>query len=676
MSTLSLARPERAGCPSRFLPRRIRRLPICCETLERRQVLSAGQAGTAANLVLSPVIAHPSVQAVAPLYSSGNPTGLSPSQIRSAYGVNQISFGTASGNGAGQTIAIIDSYFDPNISADLNQFDAQYGLAAPPSFAQYVENGLGGGSSAWALETALDVEWAHAIAPAANIVLVEAQPDLTDLMSAVSFASQLPGVSVVSMSWGAGEFAGETAYNSVFTTPAGHNGVTFVASSGDSGTTEFPSVSPNVLAVGGTTLSVTSTGAYSSETSWSSSGTGYSAYESAPSWQTGAISSAGLTAGSRTTPDVAWDANPSTGVSVYDSVPYAGQAGWFTVGGTSVGAPSWAGLIAVADQGLAQKGVGSLSNAQADLYRLSTTSFNHASSNSNGASAYSLSTGLGSPKANLVVSALVQLNAPASTPATTPATAGPSTVTHPVVGRNSVLSPSPSDPSTTGTTSSSSTSSTSPSGTSITALNPPSLTSGTTTTTLAPVIIVPAPVPPVVLHLSASAAPVTAQAVDAALAAQGEQPMSITHFGQSLETELQKQFKTELGPRFEAPWFIDVVEPFQPSGPAQPPKTQPSPGPDAWRGWPSQSISERGVDALLVMADRGPLSAGLNGSSPTNRSARTRAWGFSAIVGTAAIAAGGYQLAVREATRSRGPSAPIRTGLSHPTRRWPRIPSR
>ena len=195
--------------------------------------------------------------------------------MRSAYGVNQINFGTVSGNGAGQTIAIIDAYFDPNISSDLKAFDSQYGFTAPPSFTQYVENGLQANNSGWALETVLDVEWAHAIAPAANIVLVEAQPSLTDLHGAVSFASQLPGVSVVSMSWGAGEFAGETAYDSVFTTPAGHNGVTFVASSGDSGTTEFPSVSPNVLSVGGTTLNLTSQGTYSSETGWSSSGSGY-----------------------------------------------------------------------------------------------------------------------------------------------------------------------------------------------------------------------------------------------------------------------------------------------------------------------------------------------------------------------------------------------------------------
>ena len=323
--------------------------------------------------------------------------------------MNQINFGSVSGTGAGQTIAIIDSYFDPNISSDLAKFDSQYGLSAPPSFTQYVENGLAQDNSGWALETALDVEWAHAIAPAANIVLVEARPDLNDLFSAVSFASQLSGVSVVSMSWGTGEFSGETAYDGVFTTPAGHNGVTFVASSGDSGTTEYPSASPNVLSVGGTTLSVTGQGGIISETGWSGSGSGSSSYESQPTWQTAAVSSGGLSSGSRTTPDVAWDANPSTGVSVYDSVPYYGQSGgWFTVGGTSVGAPSWAGLIAIADQGLARNGVGSLSNAQASLYQLSSTVFNHPTSGSNGStssSTYGLVAGLGSPKANLLVPA-------------------------------------------------------------------------------------------------------------------------------------------------------------------------------------------------------------------------------------------------------------------------------
>ena len=184
------------------------------DALEVRQLLSVGQTAAAAN----PIVIQPAISAT-PLFGSSSPTGLSPSQVQSAYGLNQISFGSVTGNGAGQTIAIIDAYIDPNIASDLQKFDSQYGLQAPPSFTQYVQNGFLPTDAGWSLETALDVEWAHAMAPAANIVLVEAQPTLNDLFSAVSFASHLPGVSVVSMSWGASEFAGESAYDSIFTTP-------------------------------------------------------------------------------------------------------------------------------------------------------------------------------------------------------------------------------------------------------------------------------------------------------------------------------------------------------------------------------------------------------------------------------------------------------------------------
>ena len=312
--------------------------------------------------------------------SPGSTTGLSPSQVKTAYGVNEIAFeGNVVGNGAGQTIAIVDAFFDPNIQSDLSTFDAQFGLAAPPSFTQFVESGLRTENASWALETALDVEWAHAIAPAANIVLVEAAPDLTDLLSGVSFASSLRGVSVVSLSWGASEFSGESSFDGVFTTPSGHNGITFVASSGDSAVVEYPSASPNVLSVGGTTLNVTSNGTYVSETAWSDSGGGLSAFEPGQSFQTAALTASGLPTTARATPDVAFDANPSTGVSVFDSV---GGLGWVTVGGTSVGAASWSGLIAIADQGLALAGKGSLSNAQTDLYQLPSSDFNDITSGS------------------------------------------------------------------------------------------------------------------------------------------------------------------------------------------------------------------------------------------------------------------------------------------------------
>src|SRR6185437_3324701 len=136
------------------------------------------------------------------------------------YGVNQIAFttanGTVAGNGAGQTIALIEEYYDPYILSNLNTFDRQFGLSAPPSFTQYVQTGLRSDDAGWALETSLDVEWAHAIAPGANIVVVEAAPGpnsnpLEYLLDAANFASGLPGVSVVSISWGSSEFSGETS---------------------------------------------------------------------------------------------------------------------------------------------------------------------------------------------------------------------------------------------------------------------------------------------------------------------------------------------------------------------------------------------------------------------------------------------------------------------------------
>jgi subtilase family serine protease len=349
--------------------------------------------------------------------TSTSPSGYSPAEIRAAYGIDAITFsdGTVTGDGAGETIAIIDAYSDPNIAADLAAFDAEYGLAAPPSFA--VANlGATTTDAGWALETALDVEWAHAIAPDASIVLVEAASDsLPALFGAVSYASTLSGVGVISMSWGTSEFSSETNYDHYFTTPSGHTAITYVAASGDEGAWSgvmYPAASPDVLAVGGTTLTLSSSGSYGSESGWSESTGGYSLYESEPTYQAAALESAGLGDGKRTVPDVSLDADPNTGYSVYDSVPYDGESGWFDVGGTSAAAPAWAGLVAIADQGLATVGSGTLSTTTLldELYSLPSSDFNDVNGGSNGYSAadgYDLVTGLGTPRANLVVSGLV-----------------------------------------------------------------------------------------------------------------------------------------------------------------------------------------------------------------------------------------------------------------------------
>ena len=386
------------------------------ESLETRQLLSVASVG------LNQVVAQPSV-AANPFLSSLYPSGLSPTQVRQAYGVNQITFqnGTIAGNGSGQTIALVVSYDDPDIGSDLTQFDREYGLANPPSFTKYVETGLSQSNPGWSLETALDVEWSHAMAPGANLVLVEAKSaSFSDLFSAVNFARSLNGVVAVSMSWGSGEFYGETAYDSLFTTPAGHiggdglpGGVTFVAASGDSGAwsgVSYPAASPNVLSVGATTLSLGAGSSYAGELGWTDSTGGFSALEPAPAYQVNAQSASGLNYGLRSQPDVSAVGDPATGVSVYDTVQYGGQSGWFSVGGTSAAAPQWAGLIAVADQGLGLAGIGSLSNAQAALYAIPSSSFHDVTSGFNGysvKSGYDLVTGLGTPVANRVVAGLL-----------------------------------------------------------------------------------------------------------------------------------------------------------------------------------------------------------------------------------------------------------------------------
>jgi hypothetical protein len=409
-------RPSRRG--TRFVSRSHRRESnrLVLEFLETRQLLSVSGAD------LRQIMVHPDLTA-APLVSSPSPTGLTPIQVRQAYGLNQVSFqgGTVAGDGSGQTIAIVTAYDDPNIGADLKQFDRQFGLTDPPSFTKYVQTGLTQPDPGWSLETSLDVEWAHAMAPKANLVLVEAKTaSLSDVFGAVNFARSLNGVVAVSMSWGTGEFYGQWNYDPLFTTPAVHvggaglpGGVTFIAASGDSGAwygTSYPSTSVNVLSVGATSLNLGANSSYVSERGWIGSTGGFSAIEPVPAYQASTQAAQGLSYGLRTTPDVSAVGDPATGVSVYDSVPYGGRTGWSTVGGTSASAPQWAGLIAVADQGLALAGRGSLANAQAALYEIPSSAFHTVTSGFNGyyaSSGYNLVTGMGSPIANRVVAGLL-----------------------------------------------------------------------------------------------------------------------------------------------------------------------------------------------------------------------------------------------------------------------------
>jgi hypothetical protein len=356
----------------------------------------------------------------------------SPQQIADAYGFNKISIPGNALLGTGQTIAIVEIGIDPNILNDANTFNRQYGLPllTSSSFLEYNAPGATVDpqtSLADAFETSLDVEWAHAIAPGANILLVNegSESDLQNANSGVdidygaNYAANSLGVSVVSISYGGNEYSSETGSDQYFTTPYVHNPVAFVTSSNDSTTaepgTKYPAVSPEVLAVGGTvfTKPLGTSGGYQTENAWPESGGGISPYEpelvyNAQGQLVQAVSDG--TPVSRSTPDVAYNA---TNFSVYDTWD---DSGWDIGHGTSFGAPQWASLVAIADQERALQGLPTLDNLPSRINALATTSpgdFHDITKGSdpydgeNAGPGYDLVTGWGSPRAQDVIHALV-----------------------------------------------------------------------------------------------------------------------------------------------------------------------------------------------------------------------------------------------------------------------------
>lgn len=341
---------------------------------------------------------------------NATPIGFSPSQIQQTYGFNNIS-----AQGSGQIIAIVDAFDNPNIEADLNVFNSRFNLPACTTLNGcfkkiYANKTKPPKNIGWCGEIALDVEWAHAIAPAAKIYLVEAASTrMKDMYHAVSVAIQA-GANVVSMSWGSEEFAEQTTYDTLFKNPQ----VSFVASTGDWGSnTCYPATSPYVLAVGGTSLNVDNIGNYQGETAWSGSGGGLSKLETWPSYQQTLPTP--QSQNRRGIPDVAYNADPYTGFLVYNSIADKHGVGWRVVGGTSAGAPQWAALIAIANSA-ASHNIGG--NIHAWLYAAAhpstgfyNTYFYDIDTGTNGTcgflctaqNGYDYVTGLGSPQADLLI---------------------------------------------------------------------------------------------------------------------------------------------------------------------------------------------------------------------------------------------------------------------------------
>jgi hypothetical protein len=354
-------------------------------------------------------------------------SGFTPAQIRTAYAfpssTTTLKVGDAAitPDGGGQTIAIVDAFDDPTIVQDAATFDKTIlGVNDNADFlTQVYASGTQPGTNAgWSAETALDVEWAHAIAPAAKIVLVEAASDSwADLLQAVQVAGAVPGVAAISMSWGGPENdvgLDVASFDATLKTISAQ-GTALVAAAGDNGSlfgVLYPSSSPYVMAVGGTTLQLTHANTIRSETAWSfnwmlyyffgiaeGGGGGVSAVEPEPAYQQGVQNS-----GFRTTPDVAYDANPATGLVVVDSQ----NGGTYVVGGTSVGAPQYAALIAVADQARLALGQPPLTSTQAltAIYGLAGDFRDITSGNTGLYSAhagYDLATGMGSPRATQLI---------------------------------------------------------------------------------------------------------------------------------------------------------------------------------------------------------------------------------------------------------------------------------
>ncbi len=393
----------------RFLALAVLALMTCIQGIYNEHPTYRAEAATKAVRTFADFEATLPVHTLASTQTTSTPRGLTPANIKTAYHLPA--------TGGKGTIAIISAYKHAALEADLAGFDKKFSIASCTIANKCLEIHTIGSStkndSGWALESALDTEWAHAIAPNAKILVVEAASTKgADLVKAIDYARNRSDVVSVSMSWGGAEFSDELTLDKHFITKAPStdirtlNGssstatstqakprsIAFFAASGDDGSgASWPAVSPYVVAVGGTSLIMASSGAFISEKAWSGSGGGVSAYETEPSFQVSY--SIPRSNDKRAIPDVAYAADPSHGFSVYHN------NGWYVVGGTSAGAPQWAAINALTQ-----------SVSLADLYKDKSSSvyatyFRDIVSGKNGTCTYYCSartrydyvTGLGSP---------------------------------------------------------------------------------------------------------------------------------------------------------------------------------------------------------------------------------------------------------------------------------------
>ncbi len=351
-----------------------------------------------------------------------------PAVVAQVYGVSALPV-----KGAGQVIAIVDAYAYPTVGDDTAQFCRDFGLKMPtvlnnpsrgslqspappgtfilgvyqmsPNLALPADNG-------WQTEQALDVQWAHAIAPDATILLVQTVSDaLADLLAGVDQAVAL-GATIVSMSFGGSEFPSETFFDQHFNNP----NVLYIAAAGDTPGVFYPAASPKVVSVGGTSLVVAAGPGGSfirgSETAWSSTAGGLSAYEPEPDFQEGT-----QTSNKRDDNDVAFLADPATGVLVYSTATPANgpvtPGAYYCIGGTSLACPCWAAILALVNQQRALIGKAGLTFVQLEqtIYNFlaSTNTALYSATFVDIGAKYTANTGIGAPIVNSLVMFLAAL---------------------------------------------------------------------------------------------------------------------------------------------------------------------------------------------------------------------------------------------------------------------------
>jgi kumamolisin len=240
--------------------------------------------------------------------------------------------------GGDKAIAVVDVGDDPDATTELQVFSNQFGLPAADFHKVCVGAGGCSPQGTWPAEEALDIEWAHAMAPKAKIYLVELADGDSNIFDAVKKAGELvaaAGGGEVSNSWGlTPEFPTETQDDVYFRKKS----VVYFASSGNSGLVQYPSSSPNVVSSGGTSIIRNFSGDFTGEIAWILSGGGPSQYEHRPAYQDIVEKVVGNFRG---TPDVSFDGNWETGVAIYS----VSEGGWLQVGGTSVSSCSLAGIF-------------------------------------------------------------------------------------------------------------------------------------------------------------------------------------------------------------------------------------------------------------------------------------------------------------------------------------------